>query len=168
MIGGLRLALLTPLYICLVVVDEKAHWTALGLYLFSILAGLLAHRLAHPRTALGRIGDSLVLVVMSLGLVVGGVTTIGSAAACAILIGWPLVRLELARADPVRFAIVGPRPADAGLAVLTVSSFVLLLAPHIIGVPKVVDTHRLGGFLLMICGGLALVSLIVEVARGRR
>jgi len=168
LIGGFRLALLAPLYICLVVIDEKARWVALCLYLLSILAGLAERRLADPQTALSRIGDGLLLVIMSLGLVVGGVTTIGSAAACAILVGRTLVRLELARADPARFAIVKPRPVEAGLSVLTVSGFALALTPRIIGVPKDVDTHRLGGFLLMACGGLALVSLAVEVIRKGR
>jgi hypothetical protein len=164
----MRLALLAPLYICLVVIDERARWVALWIYLGSVLAGRLELRLADPGSALSRIGDGLLLLVMTVGLVIGGVTTIGSAAACAALLARVLVRLELARAHPVGFAIVNPAATDVGISVLTVASFALALAPRIAGVPKDVDTHSLGGFLLMACGGLALTSLAVELVRRGR
>jgi hypothetical protein len=159
LIGCLRLVLLAPLYVCLVVIDEQAHWVALGIYLASVLVGLLERRLVDPQTALSRIGDGLLLLL---------ITTVGPAAACAVLVGHRLVRLELARADPGRFAIVKPAASDGGIAVLTALSFVAALAPRIAGVPKNVDTHRLGGFMLMACGGLAVVSLAVEVVRRGR
>jgi len=167
-LGGFRLALLPPLYICLVVIDERARWTALCLYLASILAGLLERRLADPQTPLSRIGDGLLLVVMSLGLGLGGVASIGSAAACAILIGQTLVRLDLNRAESARFGVDKPGKIAVVVSALTVLSFSLALAPRIIGVPKSLDTHQLGGFMLMGCGGVALVSVAVKVMRTPR
>ncbi len=168
LIGGLRLVLLAPLYICLVAIDEKARWIAVFLYLGSCLAGLGERRLDPSRRALRRINDGLLLVVMSLGMLVGAVITVGSAAACILLIGRLLARLELARADPERFALGDPGPADVGIALLTGLSFVLLLAPGSPGLPPDVDIHRLGGFMLMACGALALVSLAAETVRKGR
>ncbi len=149
-------------------IDEKARWIALWLYLVLVFAGLLERKLAAPRIALSRIGDSLLLVVMSIGLVAGGVTTIGAAAACAALIGRTLVRSELSRSDPVRFADSEPAVIGRAATVLTVASFAAALAPRIAGVPRSVDTHTLGGFMLMACGVLALASLSVELVRRRR
>jgi len=162
LIGGFRLVLLLPLYIGLVLIDEPARWIALGLYLVSVLAGWIKARIEPQDKTPERIGDVLLTLVMTVGLAVGGVTTIGSAAACAVLVGCGLMRLAPAPVLAPGFDSTRLGSGERAIKRFAVLSFALTLAPRIAGVPPDVDTHHLGGVMLLVCGGLAFMGVMLE------
>ena len=172
LIGGLRLALLFPIFCCLVVIDEKARFAATAFYLLSIAAGAAQRRLprsAHepgPLAALEPIATPLLVLTVIMGLTVGAASTIGPAGAGIVIVSRALVHRELARTRP---AFSGPPGlADQVVARLTVPCFILLMAPHIPGWPPVVNSHQIGGWLFMACGLLALGLLGGDLWRAFR
>ena len=172
LIGGLRLALLFPIFCCLVVIDEKARFAAAGFYLLSIAAGATQRRLPRstrppgPLAALEPIATPLLVLTVIMGLSVGAASTIGPAGAGIVIVGRALVRRELARTRP---AFAGPSGlADQVVARLTVPCFILLMAPHIPGWPTILNSHQVGAWLFMACGLLALVLLAGDLWRAFR
>lgn len=168
-IGGVRLALLFPLFCCLVVIDDKAHWAALWLYLASVLAGAVDRRLAPAGASADDVGAALLTLSAMMGLAVGAAATIGPAGAAVVMVGRVLFRQALARVRPAAAAAPDGKTvmAERALSLLTTLGFLLMIAPWIPGAPAAFESHRVGGGLFMAGGVLALVLLGVELVRGR-
>ncbi len=159
-LGVLRLVLLFPLFISLVVVDDAGRWAALALYLSSLLigpVGRVSDAAARSRgpTALDAAAFPLLTLTAIAGLAAGGGVLAGPVGAGVVIIGRDVIALA-GRGGSARL-----RRPDLYLRSAIGVAFVLMIVP-LAGLPTLLDPHRLGGWLFMVCAVAALVLLVEE------
>ncbi|MDP9103645.1 MAG: CDP-alcohol phosphatidyltransferase family protein [Pseudomonadota bacterium] len=170
LITGLRLALLVPLYLSLTQGDNPERWAALGLYLFAGLTDVLDGRIARATGqtsllghALDRMADGLLTLVAVFGLLESGVIHGWAAAAGLVVIGRGFVvsGLEVAYPDRLNITVNWLEKIKIGLQFMGLS---LLMAPWAPGI----DAHAMGGWVLVACAGMTLVTLADYIWRAVR